>query len=276
MAYPVIQSGLSGLAAGDLMIIVGAALSAAEPNIAVVNSTGWTTFASQQPGGGGGTSIFYKYADAADVTNAGSIGLSYDNGSSSASVLNQKLFRITGMVPAATPLGSFANSLSATPTTASVTPLSQDLLLIITANASSGAGRTVSAQAIAANNPSWTELVDSTQSGTGGTFNASISLAYAGQIGAANVATGVGSATISSTVPLGVIALFAIQPQPIIVTIFGSTFGIPAITLFNKILVAVFGPVFTALTAIGAGTLVSKWRNQQKHTTAVVHNRSKS
>lgn len=264
MAYPVVVSSLTGLQLGDLMIGVASGDnfngSFTPPNIGM--PSGFTLIRDNAPVNYKEVQICWKYADAADVANPGGIGFSINNGASTGSSASATVCRITGAR-----LSGFPNAISSadTSSTASITPTTQCLLLLVggTAGPSGGAVISASGYAIAANNPSWTELVDAGNAGVGNSNKTQVFIAWANQTAAGGVATGIGSVSLTGG-SVQMLALIAIDPLPITVGIFGSTFAVPAIVYVRKMVETIFGSLFTALAPASAGEVLNKWTQTAK------------
>jgi len=187
----------SGVAVGDLMVIVaqiGFYYATGTP----VAPTGWTTVFSENYGSGG-TRIYAKIANAADVAatyfSIGGTGAYHDL------EIGAVFLRIPGGAVAAIQAESWLASATASPSgTLDLTPVTPNALMVAIVGASQyTVGSSVSNYAIANNNPSWTELYDFTNGALspGSSYDYSV-LAVATASRAEQTATGTLSFTPAS------------------------------------------------------------------------------
>lgn len=278
MAYPVVASSSnsgttfqggsggtvalpSGSSAGDFLLLLASAnclAGSTNPNISI--PVAFTTLQSATT-----TDIqeviAWKYLSAGDIST-GNIPVSFSS-NSTGDILLVGLVRITGSDPtSAINVSNFTTGTGTAISISGVTPTTQCLYLIVSANTHATGVQSTSAEAIAANNPSWTEQFDLSSAGVGSAHHANMVVAYANQTAAGGIATGNATATLAQTATQWAAGIIAIQPPQVRPTILGSTFSVLTVTINIAEIIALFGSTFSSLAA----TIISgsKWARSSK------------
>ena len=277
----------SGLAVGDLIIahIAGTSNVAATFGVSTADG-GWVALGNLSAGAGGtaGMRVFYKIADADDLTNLNN-EFRFSNNSGSGFMMAGGLYRITGYsgVPSIALDGD--DTADSTPTfTNTITPSFADslLLFLLTANDDQNSG-SVAGYAITTSNPgTWTEAYDTYGDSTaffgGGDGDALYSGAYANR--PETTATGDSTCTLTTFANRSVGAIVVVTPvtnvtvSPAVITAVVAVQA-PAITGG-----AVVSPaVITATASVQAPTVTTAapdWVNTDKSSAPSWVNRDKS
>lgn len=254
----------TGLTVGDLMIAW--AVSGDETN---GNSGGPSapdgTWTALQSGGVSnvGSASWWKFATSTDVA-ASSFTFSCPSNSNASRIL-ASVTRITGVHPTAPINGSNhtssnGNSLS----TPGITPTTQCLLLILVAGTrgTSSGPTSASVQAIAANNPSWTAVFNTNSAGgTTGFEHVALSMVYANQIGAPNVATGNATATLDGNVSYNDIQILAIAPPITVQASAVPVSSVMSIVTFLRFIAPTAISILSSGPAGIASEVKNKWHN---------------
>lgn len=199
----------TGLAVGDTLVAHLSAVRTGAPNAdGWATPSGWTLLLNTDSSGNlnssAGMYVFYKVADSADV--AASNFSFVKSGNNSTRVIGS-LYRISG---ASAVTGTIATTDSdSTPTfTNTITPSANSLLLFLTTvSEPSPVSGSVSGYAITTDNPSWTEVYDSTSLVTDGGLHGG---AYASRSQA--TATGDSSCTYVTIFQNSIGAIVALAP----------------------------------------------------------------
>lgn len=188
----------TSLAAGDLMVAI---ISVFGSSPTVSTPTGWA-LTGEANNVNNGIYVFMKIANSSDAaasnfTFAGSWAVSAGG----------SIMRFTGAEPSTPSDQINIGTLSGTAYSGTgITPIRESTYMVIATNYNDGSsGRTTSGYAIGTDNPSWTEVADSTTSTKG------FAIAYGSR--PQTTATGTDSATLSGTASAGgYIAIFDILP----------------------------------------------------------------
>jgi len=233
----------TGLALKDLMIAQIGVLSGVTP------PAGWTSLRTD-----GNSKLYYKLADSADV--AATDFTFTGGGDIDGSILRIGGYRVSDIITAS----NGATGTNTTQSTSGITPAANSLLLIFTANEN---GRTVSGQAIATSNPSWTEQYDRPNAGAN---TAAISCASATR--PESTASGNASATFSNSVTAASVQIVAIAPAEDVS--FPCPLYLITFYLFQQIMVDLFEATVSLLdrrpsrfSNVSKSTPVS-WDNEPK------------
>lgn len=281
MAFPVVQStntatGLSGgvtvaslasLAVGDLMVAAVGVTSNTPTGISP--PSGWTQVHSYAPGN---TSmcIFTKTAVAGDV--GATFGFSWSIGGSNQDAGAASVSRITGIDGTTPILSSTYNDNSGSSLSGTAINPSKNVLFLqlIPYVINSSQISSVSGYAVANNNPSWTELADTSRVTATNSATAGVAVASArqGTVGT----TGVASATLNVASTSYSFAFLGIQSPNIVVTplavstSLGSTIFVRKVTAIALAVVSIIGtPVVTVAGIwVRQAKNVSAWVNQSK------------
>jgi len=243
----------TGTVDGDLMI---AHFSSASSNATIATLAGWTLLDSDATGGNGWSGIFYKIASSEGASYSWGVG---DSGGTARTAVGISTWRDASAIDVHsknvdTTSDTTANGSAVTPT------MSPDCVLIaFTGSISTGA--TLSAHAVANNNPTWTEIYDS-----------SITCAYG--IYTAITTTGAYTATISTAVT-STTFLVSIKPAGFSIDGAFTLTGTPSDAVSSAMtpVTAVFSLVGTISAVVAQG--VGKWSNVVKSVTTWV-NQSKN
>lgn len=254
---PVITKPAS-LAAGDLMLVFFLTQQGSVQPANMDLPAGWTLL--QQAGAvGAAFDVMYKVADAGDAAATNFTFTNQTSGAGHAVSIVGAMYRITSedtIVPilasskTATGTGSGTGITSAT-----ITPGQEPMLILFTGGTNASTPRTVSGQAIANNNPSWTEDFDFVNSGT----MASIAGAHASWGFA--TATGAASATFSGSQDVSFACLIALRPvvlRPTIITATASLIA-PAATII-KYSATIISATVTLINPV-VSVILHKWNN---------------
>ena len=284
MAYPVVASSStggangaavvtkpSGLAAGDFLvgIICAAGFNNNNADISPPDGT-WTAIYSHNLSSGLKLASYYKTASSAD---AAATNFNWGFGDRTAA----GMIRITGVDPASPILISNEGLASSTTAASSsgVTPARQGLLLQLVGYVASNAlAHSVSGYAVANNNPSWTEIFDS--SGITGGNQAGVAAAWANMTANANTATGNATATVTNTsdslnmqiLVLSSAAAYVASPLVLSTTL-------PAASFARRIVATALHLTATIGAAVMAA-VAPTFRNRTKTAAASLTNRSKT
>lgn len=229
----------------------------------------WTTLYSS-----GAYAVQWKIADSGDAA-ASNFPVSAFAGGSNTESCECVILRITG-IDTTTPINgsAFTTGSTTTPSGTGITPATlQCLLLDLVLHQNATAARTVSAYAIASNNPSWTEIQDACTPGSSGTNNSGAAVASASQTAVGGVATGNVSATISGAVVSNLIGIIAVNPSVTTPSSVSSTAIVGTVVFVRKMLVSAVSSVASVGTAVmtNVGTAFStlakhagSWTNLDK------------
>jgi hypothetical protein len=267
MAFPVYQSSAtstttvpgkpSGLVVGDLIILMLSAVAYVNNDSSVAAPDGtWTAIGTPVQSPTNSFGIWYKIATSTE-TGASTFG------SMAGDKMCGSTVRINGT--AAIPvLASHTGTPSGTSLSITgISPTIQCLLLNIVVSGNNNSGQaSVSSQAVANSNPSWT-TAGVVASGILGNMSCAVGLAYANETGAAGSATGNATATVSPSVS-SLMAIVAISPAVPTPALFSSVFSILSFVVNNDFVNTLFSAVFTVLTS--TVTTISGWTRQQKST----------
>lgn len=245
----------TSLAVGDLMVAQVHASGSITP------PTGWTLVGVENSG-----SLGRKYANYSKVADASDVAAStftFTNG------VRIACHRISGgdlVSPVVASNQTFRSTNSGkTLTTPGVTPGIEVLLLILFHGLyNTSESIPIGGYAIANNNPSWTEVLDSDV-----TVSSLATILAAATASYSNL-TATGTVTVTSAAgsdPLdeSLVSILAIQPSIVRATIFGSTFSVtqPSVfTIFIATAIALASTVPSTVTSI----ITALWRNAAKHT----------
>lgn len=273
MAFPVVASTStgggssdaiipkpSGLAVGDLMIAYACDSTLSTGSGAVMSApVGWTLIRQDTPNASFTAASYYKVADAGDVaaTNFTFQGTTGATGNGCAGFIA----RITGHDPSLFLSASNSNSGAAgtTVTTSGITP-SYNSLLLLCASGVKASAQTVSGQAIANNNPSWTELFDT--SGAGTNDRDSISLATASY--PLTSATGNSTLTFAASMNFWSEQIIAIQPPKITPSSVSAASAVGTPTFVLLMILSAISSAASVGAAV-ASAVATKWSNLTKH-----------
>lgn len=267
----------TGLAVGDVMVSHLSAVITGSANADGWNTpSGWTLLLNTDSSGNANSSagmyVFYKVADSGDV--AASNFSFVKNGNNSTRVVGS-LYRVSGV---AVVTGTIATTnTDSTPTfTNTITPNANSLLLFLTTvSEPSPVSGSVSGFAITTDNPSWTEVYDSTSLVTDGGLHGG---AYASRSQA--TATGDSTCTYVTVQQNSIGAIVALAPvvnATASVAVAEATFSAPTISGTGT---AVSSPAVATLTftapTITAVAPTPDWTNQSKSSSDTWTNTSKS
>lgn len=285
MAFPVVATSASAAGNGSVVITKPASLAVGDMMLGWVscgsyansNARGgapdgtWTIL--YEDSGDSGHYAFGSYWKIATSADVAATNFTFCSGSSDRCAGG--ILRITGVDPT-TPILASNRGLAASTASAlsaGISPSKQCLfIMLVGSTKNSSYTLSVSAQAVANSNPSWTSIF--TVSGNDAGDHAGTHASWANETGAPNSATGNATATISTSVNENNLHIIAIQPPTTFVaTSLAVTMSLNAPTFIHKMVV-------TALSVLGTLgvptiTLASMWRNQSKDSTTWV-NQSKN
>jgi len=254
----------AGVQVGDLLIAHGAGNS----NLPTPLTSGWNALTTV--GDVNNVKAYWKIADSGDLgatqdwtalagsanTEAAEIGIVRITGHDPVNPIQQSHFTSSGSG------GTTVNDSGITPT-----PL-QCLFLILAAGSNSTAARTTSGYAVANNNPSWAEVFDADSAGSAGSNHTLAALASANQTSSPGNATGNATAVFSGSESNYLVGIVAIAPA---ITLTAPTQALTSTLIVPAFVRGIVAPIISIIStfiAPAVSTVLKKWSNQSKSTSA--------
>jgi hypothetical protein len=249
----------TSLAVGDFML---ACFSTGQSGSTPANMdllSGWTLI-KQTATSKSALDVMYKIAASGDVAASNFTFHNTTNGGTFTWAMAGVIMRWTG-VDTTTPVVASNNATGSGTgiTVTTITPGTEPMLVLVTGGCNGSATRTVSGQAIANNNPSWTEDYDF---GPGAGALCSLGVAHAGWGFA--TATGSATATFNASEDGSGGILVALQPQKVYATIAASVATLIVPTTVIKI-AAVIASIVSTMSVPAINITGAVWSTLAKH-----------